>query len=214
MNITRDNYDYPEETIEVTKKGKTNTMKSENIEEITIPDSVEEESIIVFLKKALDEAYVKSEMDLNLMLRAKAEVENIRRRSQHDMEKVRKFCYENFAKDLVNVLDTLSSGLEASEREKVDIKTIREGMVLTNKLLLDTFKKFGIEPIDPISQQFDPAQHEALLVQENNSVESNQVLLVVQRGFKIYERILRPARVIVAKSNKQKKTSNKNEEKT
>lgn len=135
------------------------------------------------------------------MLRAMAEVENIRRRNALDVENANKFASEKFARELLNVADSLEHGLEAmSEPDKTQIVHLREGMQLTHKLLLDTLDKFKIKQIDPKGEVFDPKQHEALTTQPTTEVEPNRILTVVQKGYSIHDRVLRPARVIVAKA--------------
>lgn len=153
------------------------------------------------LELELHEAKSKAEENWNLLLRAKAEVENVRRRSALELEKAHKYSIENFAKELIQIVDSLDKGLEIVDNgEASQIEAILQGMQLTHKLLLDTLDKFAIKEINPIGQEFDPAKHEALSMQESDEVAPNNVLMVVQKGFSIYERILRPARVIVAKS--------------
>ncbi len=135
------------------------------------------------------------------MLRFKAEVENTRRRSAIDVENAHKFAVERLARELLNVVDSLEHGLAAiSEPDKTQIVHLREGMQLTHKLLLDTLDKFNIKQINPQGDVFDPKQHEALTTQPTTELDPNRVLTVVQKGFTIQDRILRPARVIVAKA--------------
>lgn len=136
------------------------------------------------------------------MLRFRAEAENTRRRSALDVENASKYGMEKFARELLNVVDSLEHGLEAiSEPDQTQIVHLREGMQLTHKMLLDTLEKFQIKQINPQGAPFDPKQHEALTAQPTNEVEPNRILTVVQKGFTIHDRVLRPARVIVSKES-------------
>lgn len=160
----------------------------------------EEPSTIEHLQKELEQTEAQLADVTDKMLRFKAEVENIRRRASIDVENAHKYGMEKFARELLNVVDSLERGLEAvAEPEKTQIVHLREGMQLTYKLLLDTLEKFQIKQINPQGAVFDPKQHEALTAQPTNEVEPNRVLSVVQSGFTIHDRVLRPARVIVSK---------------
>jgi len=164
----------------------------------TIASDVEKEK----LEQEVREAKSKAEENWDLLLRSKAEIENIRRRAALDIEKAHKFSIENFAKELMHVVDSLDKGLEVVITDNTDnnqIEAMQQGMQLTHKLLIDTLAKFGMQEINPLGNVFDPAKHEALLMQETNDVGPNNVLTVVQKGFLIHDRVLRPARVIVAK---------------
>ena len=135
------------------------------------------------------------------MLRALADIENMRRRNALDVESANKFASEKFARELLNIVDSLELGLQAvSEPDQTQIVHLREGMELTYKLMLDTLAKFQIKQLDPKGEVFDPKQHEALTAQPTEELEPNRILNVVQKGYSIYDRVLRPARVIVAKA--------------
>lgn len=135
------------------------------------------------------------------MMRYKAESENTTRRSKLDLENSHKYGVEKFAREMLDVVDSLERGLEATtESEHQQLEHVREGMELTHKMLLDTLEKFNIRLIDPVGLDFDPKLHEALTTQETSDLEPNKVLTVVQKGFAIHDRILRPARVVVAKA--------------
>lgn len=135
------------------------------------------------------------------MLRFRAESENIQRRSRIDVENAHKYGVERLARELVNVVDSLDRGLELhDETEHQKFEHMREGMELTHKLLLDTMDKFGIKQVDPRGNDFDPKMHEALTTQATSEMPPNKVLTVVQKGFTIQDRVLRPARVVVAKA--------------
>ncbi len=135
------------------------------------------------------------------MLRSMAEAENIRRRASLDVESAHKYGVEKIARELLNVVDSLESGLETvSEPDQTQLQHLHEGMQLTHKLLLDILAQFQIKQINPQGEVFDPKQHEALTTQPSIDMEPNRVLAVVQKGYIIHDRILRPARVVVAKA--------------
>lgn len=135
------------------------------------------------------------------MLRSMADAENIRRRASLDVEGAHKYGVEKIARELLNVVDSLESGLETvAEPDQIQLQHLREGMQLTHKLLLDILAQFQIKQINPLGEIFDPKQHEALTTQSSTEMEPNRVLTVVQKGYVIHDRILRPARVVVAKA--------------
>ena len=135
------------------------------------------------------------------LLRSKAEAENIRRRAILDVENAHKYGVEKIARELLNVVDSLEKGMEAATGSgEEQIANMREGMELTHKLLLATLEKFNIRQVDPQGQMFDPKFHEALTAQPSGDVKPNTILTVIQKGFVIHDRVLRPARVIVAKA--------------
>ncbi len=146
-----------------------------------------------------EEAKKKIEETKDLYLRTKADMENVRRRAQIDLDNAYKYSVEKFAKELVGVVDSLEHGIGIANTEYDN--AMREGMSLTLKLLLDIFEKFGIKCIEPvIGDEFNPKIHEALSMQHSIDVEPNKIMLVAQKGFTLQERLLRPARVIIAKA--------------
>lgn len=148
------------------------------------------------LAELLEEARRKSAENWDLFLRTRADADNIRRRASIDVENAHKYGVERFARELLAVVDSLDHGLASAGS---DNNALKEGMELTYKLLLDILTKFGILPINPVNETFDPMKHEALTAQVKNDVEPNTVLTVVQKGFTLQDRVLRPARVIVSK---------------
>lgn len=135
-----------------------------------------------------------------LLLRTKADEENIRRRARIDVENAHKYGIERFARSMLNVADSLERGIESSNVNNEQIvKSLKDGMDLTLKLLLDTLDQFGIKTLNPIGEMFNPVQHEAISTQESQEATPNSILVVVQKGFIMHDRVLRPAKVIVAK---------------
>jgi molecular chaperone GrpE len=133
-------------------------------------------------------------------LRMAADLQNVRRRAEQDVEKAHKFALERFTNDLLPVVDSLERGLELSSPDDEAIKAVREGMELTLKLFLDTLKRFQVEQVDPHGAPFNPEHHQAMAMEESTHVEPNSVLKVFQKGFLLNGRLLRPAMVVVSKA--------------
>ena len=129
-------------------------------------------------------------------LRASAEIDNLRRRAAREVENARKFGLEGLAQALLPVRDSLEAGLAAGDT--VDVETLLEGKRATLRLLDEALRSAGIEEIDPRGEPFDPTRHEAITLQRAPEAEPNTVLQVIQKGYSIHERLLRPARVVVA----------------
>ena len=132
------------------------------------------------------------------LLRAQAELENQRRRFERELESAHKYAIERFAAELLNVCDSLEMGLEAA-RKAEDASSIIEGTELTLKAFHKAFEKFGIEPVDPTGERFDPDRHQAMTTQESGAHPPNTVLLTMQKGYLLQGRVLRPAMVIVSR---------------
>jgi molecular chaperone GrpE len=133
-------------------------------------------------------------------LRAQADAQNVTRRAEQDVEKARKFALERFCSELLPVVDNLERALEAAAGDDEIVKPIAEGVELTLKSLLDALKKFNIEPVDPQGEPFDPQVHQAMSMVENGEVEPNTVIAVMQKGYTLNGRLVRPAMVLVSKS--------------
>jgi molecular chaperone GrpE len=133
-------------------------------------------------------------------LRVAAELQNIRRRAEQDVEKAHKFALEKFASDLLPVIDSLERGLELTSPQDESIKAVREGMQLTLKLFADTLKRYQVDVVDPHGEPFNPEHHQAMALQESVDVEPNSVLKVFQKGYLLNGRLLRPAMVVVSKA--------------
>jgi molecular chaperone GrpE len=138
----------------------------------------------------------KADENWNLYLRAAAEVENIRKRATRDVENAHKFALENFGRELLAVVDSLEMGLEAADN--ADAATLREGSEATCKLLKTTLERFGMTEVNPEGEPFDPEMHEAMSMMPAENVEPGSVAQVIQKGYALNGRLLRPARVIVA----------------
>tara|TARA_B110000503_G_C7138890_1_gene410040 strand:+ start:842 stop:1432 length:591 start_codon:yes stop_codon:yes gene_type:complete len=134
------------------------------------------------------------------LLRVQAEMQNLRRRTEQDIEKAHKFGQEKFSTELLAVMDNLersAAAAEASEDEAV--QAIKEGVELTLKGFMDCFKRFNIEAVDPLGEPFDPQLHQAMSIQESPDAEPNSVIAVMQKGYTLHGRVIRPAMVMVSK---------------
>ena len=131
-------------------------------------------------------------------VRATAELDNIRKRTSRDIENAHKFALERFVNELLPVVDSMELGINASQSAE-DIESLREGMDLTLKMLFDCMGKFGVKTIDPAGEKFDPEWHEAVSMQELEGSEPGQVVTVIQKGYELNGRLVRPAMVVVAK---------------
>ena len=135
------------------------------------------------------------------VLRAQAEAQNTVRRAEKDVEKARKFALERFAGELLPVLDNLERALEAAVADDATVKPIAEGVELTLKSFQDVLGKFNVVVVDPEGEPFDPNLHQAMSMVENNDVEPNTVIAVMQKGYTLNDRLVRPAMVMVSKSS-------------
>lgn len=133
-------------------------------------------------------------------LRAQAEIENIRRRAEMDVEKAHKFALEKFANELLPVIDSLERALEVTDKENTELASMIEGIELTLKSLLGAVRKFGVEVVGETNVPFNPDVHQAMSMIESEEMAPNHVLMVMQRGYTLNGRLLRPAMVAVTKA--------------
>ena len=147
----------------------------------------------------LAEARLAAKENLDRALRAQAELENVRRRMARDVENAHKFALERFVSELLPVKDSLELGLTATAEEGAGATSIAEGLELTLRMLEQAMEKFGVRVVDPAGESFDPEFHQAMTMQESDTAESGTVLTVVQKGYLLNQRLVRPAMVIVAK---------------
>jgi molecular chaperone GrpE len=150
------------------------------------------------LKAALAEAEQELARHRDAMLRIQAEAENVRKRMARDLDKSRRFALEGVMKDLLQVRDSLERGLSMSG-EAVSVASLREGQELTLKMLGKVLEDHGLVEIDPAGQPFDPEFHEAMTVIPSPDVDENTVIEVLQKGYRLHDRLIRPARVVVSR---------------
>jgi molecular chaperone GrpE len=132
----------------------------------------------------------------NQVLYAKAETENIRKRSYEEADKTRKYAVESFSQEVLTVKDSLEASLS---QDNIDFNILKDGVELTLKQLNAVFTKFNINEIDPINEKFDPNEHQAISMIDSKDQEPNTVLDVLQKGYKLNDRVIRPAMVVVSK---------------
>jgi len=172
----------------------------EEIEGVVEPIEVaegEEEQV-----KLLEDARSKADEHWDLYLRTKADVENMRRRAERDVQNAHKFGSEKLIGDLLPVLDSLELGMTSVNLEGADeaVAKLHEGMELTAKMLLSVLEKSGIVAVNPMGEAFNPEFHQAMSMQETPDAAPNTVLVVMQKGYTLNERLVRPAMVVVSKA--------------
>lgn len=178
------------QAVEADETVKNEDKVSENSNDL----SVEE------LKVKLEEAEKKAADYWDQLLRMKAEMENTRRRTQRDLENAHKYALEKFAVELLPVKDSLELGLQAAEQANGSIENLRQGTELTLNMLSQAFEKFNLKELNPQGEKFNPEHHQAMSIQENAEVEANTVLAVMQKGYVLNDRLVRPAMVMVSKT--------------
>ncbi|MCC5884099.1 MAG: nucleotide exchange factor GrpE [Halomonas sp.] len=161
------------------------TLESDNPEADLLAAQVEE------LEQSLAEAKDQA-------LRAAAEAQNVRRRAEQEAEKARKFALERFVKELLPVVDSLEKALDAMGADASDVH--REGVAMTLKMQHDVLAKFGVETVEPAGEPFDPQFHEAMAMVPNPELDPNSVMEVIQKGYLLNGRLVRPAMVVVSQA--------------
>jgi len=189
-----------QENVESTADQEVDTAETTTVEQQSAPESEQPKDELSLLREQLEAAKAAAGMAKDELLRVQAEMQNLRRRTEQDIEKAHKFGQEKFSIELLSVMDNLersSAAAEASEDEAV--KAIKEGVELTLKGFIDCFKRFNIEPVDPLGEPFDPQLHQAMSIQETPDAEPNSVIAVMQKGYTLHGRVIRPAMVMVSK---------------
>jgi molecular chaperone GrpE len=151
------------------------------------------------LQHALDEALARCDEHAEAALRARAELENVRKRSEREVANARKYGLERFVQELLPVKDSMEMGLAAATEEGADVAKLREGTELTLRMLASATEKFGVTEVNPLGESFDPERHQAISTVDSDQAESGVVTTVVQKGYLLQDRLVRPALVIVAK---------------
>lgn len=152
------------------------------------------------LTALLEDARGKADAHWDQMVRTQAEMENLRKRSERDLANAHKFALERFASELLPVKDSLELGLAAFTAENADPEKLKEGVALTLQMLTTALDKAAINEVNPQNERFDPDFHQAMSMQERADVEPNTVVTVVQKGYTLNGRLIRPAMVIVSKA--------------
>ncbi len=150
------------------------------------------------LEEKLTLAEQKAHENWEKSVRAVAELENVRRRAEREVSNAHRYGLEKMIQSLIPVVDSMEQALQLAEKH--GDAAMHEGLELTMKLFLDVLLKFDVQQLDPLGEVFDPQQHEAMSIQEAPDASDNTVLTVFQKGYKLNDRVIRPARVIVAKT--------------
>ena len=188
-----------------TKKQNTEQVNEEGIP--TIDEALEnseealeqaQDAVSEDIEALLAESRTEAEKHKDMALRIQADMENLRRRTRLDVENAHKYALNKFVDALVPAMDSMEMGMDAASKEEATIESIREGIDMTFKQLLDVLAEFNVERIDPKGEKFDPQFHEAMTMVPSPDHESNTVVDVIQKGYSLNERLIRPARVIVA----------------
>ena len=170
----------------------------------------EEKKLLERTQQELEETKAKAEENWNEYLRACAELENTKRRMQRDIENAHKFAVDKFIVELLPIKDSLEMGLQASKENNGNLEKLIEGMELTLKMFSDAVNKFGVEVLDPVDQPFNPEFHQAMSMQESIKPQ-NTVIAVMQKGYTMHGRLVRPAMVVVSKGSASPSNSKEND---
>jgi molecular chaperone GrpE len=174
-------------------------------QEQQVTESEEEgQNTLESLKQQLEDAQQQSQENWDKAVRVQADMENLKRRTQKDVENAHKYALEKFARELVNVVDSLELGIQAATSDTPEVAKLREGMELTLKQLQAVLKKFNIEALDPTGKPFNPEHHQAMSMQPSDEHDPNTVVNVFQKGYLLNDRLIRPAMVVVSKGSDKK----------
>jgi molecular chaperone GrpE len=164
------------------------------------PQAKEDKTEVELLEDKLEAAQLAAGQAKDDLLRVQAEMQNLRRRTEKDVEKAHKYGQEKFAGELLAVMDNLERALSSASGSEDSVDTaIFDGVNITLKSFAACFAKFNIVAVDPLGEPFDPLLHQAMSMQENPDVEPNTVIAVMQKGYSLHGRVIRPAMVMVAK---------------
>ena len=187
-----------QEVVEPVEQVETEQQQEQALDEVKSELSPEEEIAGLYLELEAAKQTIADQKDS--VVRAAADVENMRRRAAQDVEKAHKFALEKFANELLPVIDNLHRAIEFSDRENETLKPVLEGVEMTLKSFEEAVAKFGVETVNPQGETFNPEFHQAMSIQPSNDVAPNTVLAVMQKGYTLNGRLLRPAMVMVSKA--------------
>jgi molecular chaperone GrpE len=190
--------DQPQEVLLMNTDEAGRDRQSAGEQTAVLPETASQLVELERLQQALSEADERAKNHWEQYLRAVADLDNVRKRAQRDIEAANRYGLEKFAAELLPVRDSLE--LAVLNADRADPRSLKQGQEATLQLLVKALDKLGIQVIDPLGEPFDPARHEAMLAQESTTAEPNSVTQVVQPGYELNGRLLRPARVIVAKA--------------
>ena len=188
------------QTEELNETGQGEVAEETHTKEIEVNAAVDPEKPgdIETLQSLLEKEREQAQASLETALRAQAEMDNLRKRTARDIENAHKYALEKFVNELLPIMDSMELGMNAAESAE-NIDDLREGMALTLKMFNSAMEKFGVKVIDAQGEKFNPEKHEAVSMQEIEGSESGTVVSVMQKGYELNGRLVRPAMVIVAK---------------
>ncbi|MCK5386013.1 MAG: nucleotide exchange factor GrpE [Gammaproteobacteria bacterium] len=160
-----------------------------------------EEMTVESLQAKLAEVQEKADDNFDQLMRARAEMENIRRRSERELANAHKYALEKFAVELLPVIDSMEMGVAAAMDENADVSKLREGTEMTLKMFETAIEKFGIKSVHPHGEAFNPEHHQAMTMIDSPEHEPNTIIDVMQKGYLLNERLVRPAMVVVSSAN-------------
>ncbi|MCK5729293.1 MAG: nucleotide exchange factor GrpE [Methylococcales bacterium] len=187
----------PQETV---NKEAIKDVVGEIVDDVLTEETVTENISVEEVQKQLALAEQKATEQSDKALRIQAEMENLKRRTQKDLENAHKFALNKFSKELLPVIDSLELALQAVEGDSAEMQKVREGYELILKQFEAALKKFNVEQINPMGEAFNPELHQAMTMQPSEDAEPNTVLNVFQKGYSLNGRLIRPAMVVVAKA--------------
>ena len=185
-----------EQAVEIEVEQAAGPVPGDEFVEAPVEEAVEDE--LLQMEKALIKAEEELVSHRDAMLRMQAEMDNLRKRLIRDLEKSRKFALERIMKDILQVRDSLELGLE-TDSGSATAEQLREGQALTFKMLNKVLQDHDMELIDPVGEAFNPEFHQAMTVLPSEEFEDNSVMEVLQKGFKLHDRLIRPAMVVVSR---------------
>jgi molecular chaperone GrpE len=191
---------------DIVQENENNEVAEQEIDDIgsfgddlaPVEGAEQQEMDVETLQSLLEKEKEQSQVYRDAALRSQAEMENLRKRTVRDVEGAHKYALEKFVHELLPIMDSLSLGMSAAESAE-HVNELREGMDLTLKMFINALDKFGVKEIDPLNEKFNPEQHEAVSMQEIEGYESGTVVTVMQKGYELNGRLVRPAMVVVAK---------------
>ena len=177
----------------------TEAEETAHLEDVVPTASESDEDSDEPIEEQLEKAQATIKDYWEQMMRLRAEIDNNRKRAERDLENAHKYALKNFVESLLPIIDSMEMGQVAAGADNATLESIREGSELTMSIFIQVLQKSGLEAVDPLGEKFDPEKHQAISMIEVEAVESGSVVEVMQKGFLLNERLIRPAMVVVAK---------------
>lgn len=188
---------------EQAKTDESNDQGPVDQEQAAAQDETQEAAVVPAsdddLQRELTEAQATIKDYWEQIMRLRAEIDNHRKRAERDLENAHKYALKSFVENLLPIIDSMEMGQQAAVADNASLESIREGVDMTMRMFIQVLEKHGLEQIDPLGAAFDPEQHQAISMVENTESDSNTVVEVMQKGFALNGRLVRPAMVVVAR---------------